>query len=392
MQRTRKSVILFCLVWMGLLLGLVACAEEQPAFDPTPVANTAVSPTPLPATETPLPETAVSVEAAASTETPTALPQPTETAVLPTATPIVYTLNVSTPLPGSDVVVGQEVVFSGVLQPAPVESVDVRVKIGSRVVMSGFAQVNPADGSWSLTQTIPPNIVGPAKLVVAQPDLGLETAVSINLTPSLRSSDTYVTLERPSQGATLAAGHPVFLEGQLNNAIDNTISMGVLVDDCTTFVSSISFELSGGHWNGFLILPGDIQGEGCVVAYTGNFGEGDWREARLPVTIVDPDVEPYYHVEIGNLENVAVNAGETAVWYGSAVKPVNNEVHVMLLTDVAGQATQVLYDSKVPTDMFGYWEAQIPLPDTFTGSALLIVTSGSDETYAEARLPVTIRP
>jgi hypothetical protein len=332
------------------------------------------------------------VEAADPTETPTALPQPIETAVLPTPTPIVYTLNVSTPLPGSDVVVGQDVVFSGVLEPAPVESVDVRVKIGSRVVMSGFAQVNPADGSWSLTQTIPPNIVGPAELVVAQPDLGLETAVAINLTPPQRSTDTYITLERPSQGAALAAGHPVFLEGQLNNAIDNTIHMGVLVDDCTTFVSSISFELSGGHWNGFLILPGDIQGDGCVVAYTGTFGEGDWREARLPVTIVDPDVEPFYHVEIGNVDNVAVNAGETAVWYGSAVKPPNNEVHVILLTDVAGQATQVLYDEKVPTDMFGYWEVQIPLPETFTGPALLTVTSGSNDSYAEARLSITIKP
>ncbi|GAB4269674.1 MAG: hypothetical protein Kow0080_13510 [Candidatus Promineifilaceae bacterium] len=389
MYRAKKYGILFYLVWMGLLLGLVACAGEQPTVAPTPVASTAVSPTNAPADVT----TAVPpTETAVPTDAPTAQPQPTETAVLPTATPVVYTLNVSTPLPGSDVVVGQEVVFSGVLQPAPVESVDVRVKIGSRVVMSGFAQVNPADGSWLLTQTIPPNIVGPAELVVAQSELGLETAVSINLTPSLRSTDTYVTLERPSTGTTLAAGHPVFLAGQLNNAIDNTIHMGVLVDDCTTFVSSISFELSSGYWNGFLILPGDIQGEGCVVAYTGNFGEGDWREARLPVTIVDPNVEPFYHVEIGNLDTVTVNAGETAVWYGSAVKPVNSEVHVMLLTDVAGQTTQVLYDSTVSTDAFGYWEVQIPVPDTFTGSALLIVTSGSDDTYAEARLPIMIKP
>lgn len=384
------------MLFLFLALVLAACADVEPTPTSQPEA-TAVADAEAVATTSPTAvatDTIAPTTAAAATDTavpPTPTEEPTATAVPPTPAPPSYELTITAPQAQATVTVGQDVAFGGVLSPAPVDSVDIRILVGSRVVLSAFATVDPNSGIWSVTTAVSPNIVGPALLVVEQTDLNVRIEQPIELAPDPRQADPFITLTKPAPGDTAVAGYTFFMEGRVGNAIDDTVSIGVLENDCTTFAARISFELESGNWSGFVILPELLVGDVCAVAYTGSYGEGDWREARVSLNAVDPVAEPITLIELGNPDSLGFAAGSEVTLYGVAVAPAGAEVLVQMVVDNGGTAT-VLLDETAVTDTFGYWETTATLPADYSGPALLTVSTGEGDTYVEARRNLAITP
>lgn len=192
--------------------------------------------------------------------------------------------------------------------------------------------------------------------------------------------DDSIALDEPAAGTILVSGYMVFLEGEVLDPIDNTLTLGVLMDDCTDFVSRqpITIGATAGSWstwNAQIILPRQLQGEGCLVAYTGEYGLGDWRETRIPVTIVDEKDDRVDRVEILDTFEGVLAQGDRLYVSGMAID--TDEIELNLLRDGEEEIASVL----VPVDDFGFWEVdfQIPAENAIGEMELEAVIPDADE-------------
>ena len=121
------------------------------------------------------------------------------------------------------------------------------------------------------------------------------TSLSISARSSVQDdytvNDETIQLSRPLPGETAVAGYPFYFSGGVLDPVNDTMSIGVLIDGCTRFAAQQSFTVvGGGSWHGLVILPQLVEGDdACAVAYTGTFGEADMRLVQLPISILSPD-------------------------------------------------------------------------------------------------------
>lgn len=387
MKRRRAfSVVLLCCS----LLPLAACIQEVP-----PVVTVEVTAAPSLPTDTPLPPepspepTATWTPEPSATTPPTPTSQPTAT-VSPTATEAAgLTLVIEQPDSGAEVVAGGEINVSGWAQPAPAEALLLAIEVVARSVASGSAQVDPDTGYWQATLPVSQHVTGPARLIVSPENSDEAAVIELEILPDEIAENPGLTLKRPGEHDTAVAGYTLFFEGRARNPIDNMVTISVMLDDCMTVATSQSFTLTGGAWHGLLILPPNARGPACAVATTGIVGEGQWREARLPINILTSDKESATSLTLGSpSDNRTFRAGQTAEIFGVAVNAPDDIVHVLISMD--NQEGDVLAEGEAEVDDFGYWQLNLPLPENVTGTAIITASMGEGSNHIEFRTITTI--
>lgn len=394
-----KLVTLTVVLWLGVWL--VACNLDQMP-DATPTASVLLpSATPTntpPLTDSPTPT-------AEPTASPTAEPEPTATVLEPTleptatieptettpSEPIQISLDIYQPAADDEVTVGSQLVIRGQAQPANDNNLSLRLEVVSRTIFTGTVSVDDPSGTWTTTITVPHNVTGPGQLIVSAPS-GETAVVPLRLLPDPNLPG--LTLRRPGPGDPAVAGYTLFFEGRALEPINDTVRIGVMIDDCTIAVVVQDITVSGGPWRGLLNLPPDITGPACAVAFTGSGSfsapEGEWREARLPITILSSAEPEALGISLGNPSGTTFQAGQTAELFGVAVNALNNEVYVAVMLD-DGQG-MILAEGITTVDAFGFWEIDLPLPADRTGPAVILVTIGQGDSRYEIRVPTTVTP
>ena len=396
----KKKVVLFLpfgLIWL-LLAACGATATPTPLPTETAVAQ-------IPPTETATDEPPTAVPATPTTEIVPTEPTPTDEPLFPTPivtptptlTPTVeipdYTITILEPAPATTLLAGREVTFRGEVQPPTTEPLTLTLTVGSFTAVSTQITPTAEDGSWELTTTLAKAASGPGSLTVTLGDLAqAEQPVSLAFDNS--TDEPYISLSRPVEGETAVAGHAFLMQGDSNNLINDSFTIGVLVDDCTNFIAAQKISLSSGSWYGFVILPQNVDpGPACAAAYTGEYGEGDWREALIPIQLLAADDPQATSLQLGNPVDLEFAVGDTTNLLGVAINVPERAVDIMLVLDSASGESEVVTSGTAFADPFGLWSIDLELSDDATsGPALLIISSGADDSYQEIRLPVHIAP
>lgn len=273
---------------------------------------------------------------------------------------------------------GETVTASGVANPT-VGNVTLTLFAGPHQIIQLEAAV-ASTGAWSTSLTLPTHIIGPGRLVAQAGSESISHPFSIYEPTSGQpptSSQPRVVLYRPFVGELLVEGLTNFISGEVRNPINNTVTIGVLNKDCTTFIARQSFTVTGGEWSGQLILPPDVAGPACVTAYTGAHGDGAGYEWLVETTIVAADHPTAPRLQIGNPYGT-VNKGQSFTLFGTAVNAPDNTVQLLVTRD---DGTEILSATAV-ADTFGYWSAEILLP-TDTPPFILVTASftAGDQLY-----------
>ena len=385
-----------------IFLVLVACGGAPTSTPTTAPTETAVAQNPP--TEPATDEPATAVPATPTTEIVPTEPQATSDALFPTpvvtATPTLtptvempsYTVSIIEPGPAVTLLAGREMTFRGDVQPPTTDPLTVTLRVGSFTAVS--TQVTPDDsGGWEVTATVADVASGPGTLTVALGDLA-QVAQPVQVAFDSATDGPYISLARPVEGETAVAGHAFFMQGSSRNLLDDSFTIGILVDDCTNFVAAQKISLAEGNWYGFVILPQNVTpGPACAVAYTGEYGEDGWREALIPIQLRAADDPLAVLLHLANSGELEFVVGEVTTLFGVAVNVPEQAVDIMLVLDTAVGTNEPVATGKAFADQFGFWSIDLEVPDDApSGPALLTVTAGEGDTYQEIRLPITIAP
>ena len=386
-----KRVLGFC---FGCLFLLVGCQQNGEVL-PTAV---------LPPVEQILPT------ATATTEPPTTMPTSTavakEALTMPTITPAgqeapqdeigaatAPSLRIMAPVAGEDVFVGQSITIQGMITPVPEEEILVRVLAFGGDELLRETAVAAENGDWSVTATLPPQIIGSAQVMAQVADQPDAVAVQVNLQPPTADIGPHVTMDRPTNGGKVVAGYAVLFDGQVVQALEESVTMAIQSADCRDAWTSNSIVVPNGHWQGWSVLPPTAEaGAACAIAFTGERGTENAREIRMPITILDELDEQALSLQLGNVGEQLFLAGESAYFYGVAVQAPDNQVEVSLAPDNLETSNAPIAQGTANVNSFGYWEINLGIPpDTNSQQALLIVTMGEADDYREVRQVVFIQ-
>lgn len=361
-----------------LILLLVVGCRQQPETEPTatlPPAEIETEETAVP-TSTPLPPT---VTPTATPVPPTATPLPTETPLPPTATttPVPdVALTVTVPAAETTLEIGSQVTVAGEAMPGG-EPLTVSLETAGITLVENTVSLGSDTTAWEVTLTVPENVSGRALLRVSQSG---ETAVEVPvLLQRPATSGTSISLTYPDVETMAVASQVLFFQGRVQQPINEEIAIAVLYEECQTVGARQTFEVGeGGQWWGYVVIPETVFGPACAVAYTGEFEAEEWRAAATPLTILEANDPAAQGVFVGNFPFQELVPGEQVAVYGRAYNA--DEVEVSL--QVAGQ---VVADGTATVDRFGYWETDLILPTTVTGSEGFFVatTTYGDETVTE---------
>jgi hypothetical protein len=98
-------------------------------------------------------------------------------------------------------------------------------------------------------------------------------------------------------------------------------------------------------------------------------------------------------LQLGNPVDLEFAVGDTTNLLGVAINVPERAVDIMLVLDSASGESEVVTSGTAFADPFGLWSIDLELSDDATsGPALLIISSGADDSYQEIRLPVHIAP
>ena len=238
-------------------------------------------------------------------------------------------------------------------------------------------------GDWQTTIIVPPNVVGLGRVVASQGEQEHSAALYIRQSNQPQpESDPFIFFYRPVDGETAVAGYPVFFEGEVKNPIDNSVTIGVLTEDCTVWAALQTFTVGGGgKWTGSLILPNDMVDEkACAAVYTGVYGEDDWREVQKPLPVYAPDDERAMRLSLANPSPLEFIAGGTAQLSGTAVAAP--EVQVTISNNETGD---VISEGTAPVGDFGLWQIELPIaedaPDVVHIQIMILDDPPLDEPY-----------
>jgi hypothetical protein len=397
----KKSSVLFLLLGLNLVW-LSACGET---VTPTPrPTETAVAPT-IPPTETTTDQPPTAVPATPTTEIIPTEPEPTSDTLFPTPvvtpTPTLtptqempnYALIIREPAPAATLLAGREVTFRGEVQPPTSDPITLTVTIGAFTAVSTQIIPDAANGSWEFSTRLAEAASGPGMLRVMLGQLA-QAEQPIQLAFDSATDEPYISLSRPLQGETAVAGHAFLMQGDSNNLLNNSFTIGVLIDNCTNFIAAQKISLSSGSWYGFVILPLNVApGPACAVAYTGEYNENGWRQALIPIQLRAFDDPQATLLQLGNPGDFSFAVGRTTNLFGVAINVPDRAVDIMLVLDSASGGSEVVTSGTAFADQFGLWSIDLELPDDApSGPGLLTIFSGADDGYQEIRLPVTIAP
>jgi hypothetical protein len=303
-------------------------------------------------------------------------------------------ITIEQPDTGAELIVGQEVTISGRAEPAPAEDVVVRITVaGNEDVLNELVTVAET-GEWSVTAVLSPTITGPAELIAHLASTETGPTIPITLMAATASEETSISMTRPEIGDTAVISHSILFNGHVNNPIDETVTIAVLDNDCTTIAATQSFPIAGGDWIGYTIIsPYATAGPACAIAYTGVRGEETAREVRIPIMIVTADDTQTVILQLGNLGEIPFKANESTSLFGVAINASDREVNIRLETDDPTQPAELITSATAFASQYGFWEIDLEIPEDAEGTAVLYITIGSSDTpnYREIRLPVTIQ-
>jgi hypothetical protein len=369
----------YCLLFSLILLS--ACGEAQNS--PAEVVVSPIPPAPVLIVETALPEPVV-VEAAevaaedvlepivienVESASPVELPEPIIVEEVASPEIVVTLLAVLSPLQNAQVEIGTPLRVEGTAPPKGDSAVSVSLRsVATDLVIADFPI--GADGQWGGALQIPRSVVGPAILIVDDTDETTEEIVlEITLINPAQTtiSGTEVQVQRPLATEAVVSGYTVFLQGRILNPVDNMMSVGVLMDNCSTFVSQYSFALGTAsdlwsEWNAQIIVPRLLEGEGCIVAYTGEYRVGDWREMQVPVLVVNEADEGIRRVVMNDSAAGPFAQGASIYVSGLAIGTPMLDLQLFLKDEDGQDGERELLKLSVDVDDFGYWEANVQLP------------------------------
>ena len=239
---------------------------------------------------------------------------------------------------------------------------------------------------------MPFTTTGPAELSAQLAAVANGTAVPIILLPQTGADKSFITVNRPAAGDTAVAGYTILFEGRVNNPVNETITITVLDQACTTTVANQSFNVARGNWLGYTIISTQATpGPGCAIAYTGVPGQENLREVRIPLTILAANDEQAIQLQLGNSSTIDFSAGQNTYLFGIAINAPEREVRLRLEADDPARPSGLITSATAYANQYGFWEIDLEIPANARGGALLYITIGSSEaTYREIRLPVTI--
>lgn len=387
---SHKPITPILVLFVFAAIFITAC-NEQPTATPTlqpPPTVTASQPTAAPAaTETtqlpsPTAEAPEQPTVTSDAATPTAVAETPATPATATAEPTSQPadLSITSPGEGDTWNTGSSVTVSGA---APADAGSISVTLTAAGLTLDSAEASPdADGQWEVTLDIPATLTGTALLQATAGEDAIERPVQIELPGA--TSGPAIRLDHPQNTSTIVSGHVLFFTGSVQRPTDEMITIAVLFENCETVASTTSFSVGeGGLWWGFLVVPETVFGPGCALAYTGEFGDDDWRAAHAPIEILEADGEQARGLFIGNFADSEVTTGDSVTVYGSAYNAPNNRVQVAL--EIEGAAVA---QGTATADGFGYWEINLVLPpDTpiNTTGQFRATVSYEDEQITETR-------
>ena len=265
------------------------------------------------------------------------------------------------------------------------DPVEVQLWAGETALVLG--QTSPSSGNWSLTIDVPSGYSGPTQLLVINGSESVTLPIELLsfLADSPALGEPVLRVYRPIMSETAVSGYPLYFEGQVRNPTDNTITIGLLVDDCSRFVAQQSFTVAPAAdrdtgWTGVLILPEAIEGDdSCAVAYTGKLGEGAWAATALTVPVLAEDDPAANRISLEAGFNVVLKAGQTERIAGTAVNA--DEVTVTLMDSAV-----VIAAGTASVGDFGFWELFLPIPSDAPDFVQVTVVINNDEGEAAPML------
>lgn len=254
--------------------------------------------------------------------------------------------------------------------------VAVQLMAGGLVLAAG--QTTPSNGNWWLTAEMAFTYRGPAQLLV---NSGSESVtVPVTVLPSALAGGPAVGLSLPYFGETAVSDAPLYVDGWVRNPSNNSVTIGLLVDGCTSFVtqrttpitpSAFSNDATLWQWAGALHVPAmAATNDSCVVAYMGNWGEGNLNATALKIPIQANTNPTASRIDLSRER--PFNAGQTTTMRGTAVNA--EEITVVLVRSNDGQ---VIAQGSTPVDEAGFWELSLPVP------------SNATEGYVQARIYIS---
>ncbi|MFW6182728.1 MAG: hypothetical protein ACOC8X_02945 [Chloroflexota bacterium] len=379
---------------LTLFLILAGC-QPAPAL-PTP-APTAASPGEeatgvLPPTNTPntLPPTQDLTDPTAEA-TPTAVAPTRQPADTPT--PVIGPIiDIDQPEEGQRFTLGVPITVTGFAQVAP--GMSIRVGLTSPTGWSlSEAEAQIEGSAWQATLPAPEQVTGLATLQAVIVDGGgaeqSRSSLALELTADRQHSSSYVTLFRPTANSVAVAGHNLFIDGQLWRSGGGLLQAAVLMDECQESVADVSFQLStSSTWQGFVVLPRDVSGPACAVAWVGQPGEDEWRAAQMPITVLDQDDPAASGLLIANpRDGRRVPAGESLLINGVAYNVPGRTVTVNVSLDNG----QVVGEAEAQTDYFGYWRAEVMMPPATEEAEAVVTAILGDEAEPDQVTEVTFQ-
>ena len=385
----KKNLILLIASFVALLL--VGCGQSAQAV-PT-VASVAQLPT---VTGTPLPAT-IDINATRDAEmtvadTPDVTRPPTAT-----PTPIDPRINITNPRSNELVFLGELLTVSGLMENEPEQTVAVTLQTSNgRILAQQPAEIT--DLGWQTEFTVPPNVSGPATLLVTLQDADQGVVafhdIRVNLElGNLDAQERYLVLNRPEYEETAVGGFNLIFDGEVLRPSGNVVTISVWANECQDRVAQQSFTMGSSskpfYWQGFVVVPKDLVGPACAVASFGEVGSDNWREAQVPIEVLPKEDINARGITLGGpAPESEVFAGEEVLFYGSAMNVAAGPVSLSVLMENG----RIVGGGESETDYWGYWEIPVFLPADVVGLAEITVAAGEGDTYAEEVFIINVLP
>lgn len=374
-----------------LAIALVLLTACGPEAVPTPVPALQL-PQPSPTSNLP-PTLDISNQNVMETATPlpTTPPKPTRT-----ATPVDVSINISYPNENELLTLGEEITVGGLVKKEESHSILVSLVTANGRILAQVPGELTTQG-WAAPFILPPQVTGMAYLQAALLD---ETGVVLTehrspvlLTLNPNAEGRFLELYQPRVNDTAVGGYSIFFDGMVNRPVSNFITISIWANECQEQVARQGFQMGSSsrpfYWSGFVVVPEDLVGPACAVAYSGEPGTEEWREAQIPIEVLaQEDANARGVVLASPRPEAEIFAGEELFLYGTAYNVTNGPVTV----DVVMENGRIVGQVVTQTDYWGYWEASLLLPFDVLGLAEITITAGEDETLSETNQVINVLP
>ncbi|MEM9777589.1 MAG: hypothetical protein AAF902_23630 [Chloroflexota bacterium] len=301
-------------------------------------------------------------------------------------------LTIVYPRDKAETLIGRQLQIEGYLQPGPERQVDILL-VSNNNSLAGQSVLSDLDGWWRATLDIPANLQGMTELIVVANDQ--TDQIQLELRPDPIGQTQNIEIVRPLVGAEHFAGSPIFVDGRLGdvNLVDDLLRVGLRTNGCQTPVARQTLNLlpTDKYWHVELMIPEQISGDACVVAFTGSYGQSAWREVQLPIVITDLDQqETGLQIAIGNSTLKPIRPNTSVTLFGAIIGPFEeNESAVVSLRSNDGA---VLDESTVKVEAgSGRWSAPFQIPSDIPDTLVIHVSLLSDPSIqAELSLAVSV--